>query len=170
MLTSDFNSVLSHNAGKLLIECSSTFTTIFIRVLNFIITSIYLCLRFSLQLYKTGNLVVKICTWYIFIFKLKIFSIFLCVCVLVWIRTCVQYADICVLYRCICQSVGMGTRGQFCDVSSLVLSWFWVSSSSNQVAQVLYLLCTLSSPQVLDVIIEYCFLKKQIKQYMELFL
>lgn len=90
MLTSDFNSVLSHNAGKLLIECSSTFTTIFIRVLNFIITSIYLCLRFSLQLYKTGNLVVKICTWYIFIFKLKIFSIFffVCVCLCGYVHVC----------------------------------------------------------------------------------
>lgn len=87
MLTSDFNSALSHNAGKLLIECSSTSTTIFIRVLNFIITSIYLCLRFSLQLYKTGNLVVKICTWYIFIFKLKIFSIFFCVCVCACVDT-----------------------------------------------------------------------------------
>lgn len=96
MLTSDFNSVLSHNAGKLLIECSSTFTTIFIMVLNFIITSIYLCLRFSLQLYKTGNLVVKICTWYILIFKLKIFSIFfVCVCACVDTYMCAVCRHLC---------------------------------------------------------------------------
>lgn len=124
LLTSDFNSVLSHNAGKLLIECSSTFTTIFIRVLNFIIMSIYLCLRFSLQLYKMRNLVIKICTWYTFIFKLKIFSLCVCVCVCVDMYMCAVCRHLCFI-QVHMSKCGHGDQRTilWCQFSRLILIW-----------------------------------------------
>lgn len=120
MVSSDFNSVLSHNAGELLTECSSIFTTIFIRVLNFMITSTHLCLRFLLQFYEMVNLVINICTWYFFMLKLKIFSICVYVCVGMYMCTVCRHLCFIQVHMSKC---GRGDQRTilWCQLSSLIL-------------------------------------------------